>query len=98
MVAHDVFGFSLDQVQHILHDYREQVPHAEALLNRLRGEKNSRMILVDLLKRIDEYFTRYPVLWTDVKAVALVSDLGLIAELFQGESKTGGSSGVSGAP
>lgn len=54
MVAHDIFGFSLAQVQHILHDYREQVPHAEAMQRRLQFSRDTRLIMMDLLCRAEK--------------------------------------------
>lgn len=51
-VSHDIFGFTLAQVQHILHDYREQVPHGEALQIRVLNETKTRLQAIDLLVRM----------------------------------------------
>lgn len=52
MMSYDIFGFTLPQVQKILHDYREQVPHAEAVARRLSNCQKTRIVMHSLLNRI----------------------------------------------
>lgn len=56
MMAHDIFGFTLPEVRQILADYREQIPHAEAMRRRMTLGWHTRLKMLDLLRRVERLF------------------------------------------